>query len=182
GDTARAQTTALRTRREAAFSEARFAPAVNLRRDLVPPHRSAGPAGDHAHVVESEREQHRLFEPLVDPPIAVGSALGDARDAAIEQIERRLDGLAHRPLCRWSDAVALLESFVDGFGKLAMRHTANPQTACWVVENRTGGVKQVAPAIRCWFERVRPAVTDEFASPAVAELFQKSDEIVGDVI
>src|SRR5262249_34029044 len=81
-----------------------------------------------------------------------------------------------------SDAVALLESFVDGFGKLAMRHTANPQTACWVVENRTGGVKQVAPAIRCWFERVRPAVTDEFASPAVAELFQKSDEIVGDVI
>jgi hypothetical protein len=33
--------------------------------------------------------------------------------------------------------------------------------------------------VRCWFERVRPAITDAVASTAAAEPFQKSDEIVG---
>ena len=50
------------------------------------------------------------------------SLLGDARLAAIEQVERGLDGLAHRPLGRGSDAVALLERLIDGAGELGMRH------------------------------------------------------------
>ena len=33
-----------------------------------------GPPLNHAHVVEAEREQHRLLEPLIDPPVAVGAA------------------------------------------------------------------------------------------------------------
>src|SRR5262249_27623678 len=52
------------------------------------------------------------------------SSLGDARDAAVEQIERGLDGLAHNALGRRPDAVAPLEGVVDGFGKLGMRHMA----------------------------------------------------------
>jgi hypothetical protein len=44
-------------------------------------------ARDRAHVVEAEREQHRLLEPLVDAPLAV-LFLGDARLAAVEQVER----------------------------------------------------------------------------------------------
>jgi len=124
GDIGRASHHAVRHRPQARFSKARVVPAVEFRRDFVPPHGFAGPAGNHVHVVEAEREQHRLFEPLVDPPIAVGSSLGDARDAAVEQIERGLDGLAHRALGRRSDAVAPLEGVVDGFGKLGMRHMA----------------------------------------------------------
>jgi hypothetical protein len=44
----------------------------------------------------------------------------NARNAAIEQIERGVDGLAHRALGRRSDAVAPLESVVNSFGKLGM--------------------------------------------------------------
>ena len=73
---------------EAGAAEARFVPAVEFRGHLVPPHRLAGTARDHAHVVEPEREQHRLLEPLVDAPVAVAGALGHARLAAVEEVER----------------------------------------------------------------------------------------------
>src|SRR3546814_9960259 len=49
-----------------------LAPALELRRHLVPPMGGeARPACDEPHVVEPEGKQHRLFEPLVDrPPVA----------------------------------------------------------------------------------------------------------------
>src|SRR5690606_20979163 len=44
-------------------------------------------------VVEAEREEHGLFEPLIDLP-SVTHRLGDARLAAVEQVQRFVDGLA----------------------------------------------------------------------------------------
>ncbi len=43
--------------------------------------------------VEAEGEQHGLFQPLVRHPLAV-DLVGDAEAAAIEQVERALDGFA----------------------------------------------------------------------------------------
>ena len=103
---------------EAGFLELRRVPALEFGIDLVPPHRLAGSARDHAHVVEAERQQHGLLQPLVDLPAAVGLALGDARLAGVEQVERGLDRLAHRALGLGADVVARLEGLVDGLGKL----------------------------------------------------------------
>ena len=72
------------------------------------------------HVVEPERQQHGLLEPLVDGPGAVAALLGDARLAAVEQVERRLDRFAHRTLGRRPDVVALLEGVVDGLGEIGV--------------------------------------------------------------
>ena len=55
-------------------------------------------------------------------PGLVGVAFGNPRLAAIEQLERGLDGLAHRPFGRRSDVVALLEGLIDGVGEFGMRH------------------------------------------------------------
>ena len=126
-----------------------------------------GPPPNDAHVVEPEREQHRLLEPLVDPPVAVRALLGDARLAAVEQVERRLDRLAHRALGGRADAVALLESVVDGLGELGVGHGEFLGPG-WprVVENRAGEVKRP----RAWrarksFLRLRP---DALVLPALS--------------
>src|SRR5262249_41994466 len=74
------------------------APAVELQRHFVPPRGLAGTAPDHFHVVEPERQQHRLLEPLVHAPRIVRLLLGDARLTTVEQLERRLDRLADRAL------------------------------------------------------------------------------------
>ena len=54
---------------EAGVAEAVLAPALELRRHLVPPGAPPGPPSTIAVVVEAEREQHRLLEPLVDAAI-----------------------------------------------------------------------------------------------------------------
>ena len=53
---------------EAGGAEAVLAPAVELRRHLVPPGRARRAAGMMLHVVQPERQQHRLLQPLVDDP------------------------------------------------------------------------------------------------------------------
>jgi hypothetical protein len=58
--------------------------------------------------------------------MAVALPFGNARGAAIEQIERFLDRLAHRTFSRWSDVLAPLESLVDRLGKFGMRHRRKP--------------------------------------------------------
>ena len=100
-------------------------------------------ARNHGHVVEAERQQHRLLEPLVDPPVAVCAPLGDARDAAVEQVERRLDRIANGALGGRADAVALLESVIDGLRKLGVGHGSflDPISR-GVFENRAGEVKR----------------------------------------
>ena len=93
-------------RAEAGVGEFLLAPAGELRRHLVPPMRAAGAAGDRLHRVEAERQQHGFLEPLVDDPLAA-DLLGDARLAAIERGDRRIDRLADFALGRRRDRVAL---------------------------------------------------------------------------
>ena len=81
---------ATRHRAKARGGELRFAPAGELRRHLVPPAGAARPARDRAQRIEAERQQHRLLQPLVDPP-AAARLLGDPQPAGIERIERRRD-------------------------------------------------------------------------------------------
>src|SRR6266851_906843 len=97
---------------ETGRAKARGVPAREFRRHLVPPLRGTGTAGDLAHVVEAEGEQHRLLEPLVDAP---GSAVlrGDAQLAAVEGSECRLDGVAHGARGGGIDGVARLPGGVD---------------------------------------------------------------------
>src|SRR3546814_1464689 len=51
---------------------------------LVPPIGAAGAARDLGHVVQAEREQHGLLEPLVDAPAACALWLGHTRRAGVE--------------------------------------------------------------------------------------------------
>src|SRR5262249_58838186 len=101
--------------------EARRRPAVELGGALAPPHGFAWATRDDGHIVETEREQHRLLQPLIDRPHAVGPPLGDPRGAAVEEVERSVARLAYWPLGRRADGVALLEGFVDGLGTVAVR-------------------------------------------------------------
>ena len=73
------------------------APAVEFRGHLVIPGRAIGAARDDVHVVETEREQHGLFQPLIDVQASgpeLPRLLRHARLAGVEQMERRFDGLA----------------------------------------------------------------------------------------
>src|SRR5690606_9014718 len=62
--------------------------AGEARLDLVPVGRRL--RFDHRHVVDAEVQQHRLLQPLVDLPAAVGLRLGHAQVAALQPLHRRL--------------------------------------------------------------------------------------------
>src|SRR3546814_14825386 len=81
--------------------------------DLVPPIGAAGAARDLGHVVQAEREQHGLLEPLVDAPAARAIGLGNTRRAGIELRQRLIDRLTHRPLGLAADRNAVLPGGVD---------------------------------------------------------------------
>ena len=98
---------------EAGSREIGRAPAGELGRHLVPPAAATRAAGDQPHRVEAEGEQHRLLQPLVDRP-AGRRLLGDAHHARIEQAERRLHRIAHRPGRLRADRVAVFVGGVDG--------------------------------------------------------------------
>src|SRR5258707_6463306 len=106
------------------FAKARLAPALELGGDFVPPGGFARTARHDAIVVEPERQQHRLLEPLVYLPFAAGVTLGNACNATVEQVERRFNRFAHGAFGGRPDAVARLESVVDGFGKRVVGHRA----------------------------------------------------------
>ena len=55
-------------RAEARLAEALLPPALEFRGNLVPPGRPARAALDNAVVIQAERKQHGLFQPLVDLP------------------------------------------------------------------------------------------------------------------
>src|SRR5271168_3916038 len=73
---------------KAGFGEPVGAPALELRGDLVPPGRAARTALDYAVVVEAERQQHGLLQPLIDLPRPgahrIGDLLRDPRLAVVE--------------------------------------------------------------------------------------------------
>ena len=114
------RTTLPGTARKPAFLNCAAFQPLNLDFDLIPPHGLPRPARDHAHIVETEREQDGLLEPLIDVPLAVGLSLGNARFAGIEQIEGGIHRLAHCALGLWADLVASLEGLVDDAGKLVV--------------------------------------------------------------
>jgi len=86
------------------------APAFELGRNLVPPGRAARAAADHFHAVQAEGQQYGLFQPLVNRPVAIFAACGDARLAAVEQVERGFDGVADLAAGRGGNRVAIVES------------------------------------------------------------------------
>ena len=127
------------------------APAVEFRRHLVPPHGLAGAALDDLHRVEPEGQQHRLLQPLVDLPLAVGLALGDAGGAAVEQVERRLDGVARFAACRGRNRVALLEGLLDGLfeaRQIGLRHEIAPLHALLRADALTCFESRADPMLR----------------------------------
>jgi hypothetical protein len=76
------------------------APAVELRGHLVPPGAPPGPPEIERHVIEAERQQHGLLQPLIDGPLAVVCTHGDAGLALVEQVQRLIDGIADFTLGR----------------------------------------------------------------------------------
>ena len=79
---------------------------------------AAGAAGDHFHVIEPEAQQHGLLQPLIDLPGAVFQLLGDANRALVEQVQSRLDGIAHRAFGVEADLGARLEGVFNGLGEI----------------------------------------------------------------
>ena len=84
---------------ETGGAERALVPAGELRRNLVPPDRAARAAGHDRIVVETERQQHRFLQPLVDRPrtraCGAGNFLRHPRLAAVEHGERPLDRVAY---------------------------------------------------------------------------------------
>jgi len=146
---------------------------------------------------------HRLLEPLVDPPIAIGAALRDARRAAVGA------GRAPpRPPSRTGllvDAAmpsSLLEGFVDRLGKLGVRHGARTwgkdmgqdpskkTTSRCVVGNRAGEsspARGVRHRRRHVAKRDRDPITSSLSrrgllGGASTTAFQESRQIVGDMV
>src|ERR1051326_8120996 len=104
-------------------------PAGEFRGHLVPPFRRAAfgierAAGDLDHVIEAERQQPRLFQPLMHLPAAglTTGRLGDAQLALIEPVERRRDGLAPRAFGLRRHLLALFPGFVDCRGEIGIAH------------------------------------------------------------
>ena len=138
-----------------------FAPAVELRRHLVPPRGLAGAAGNRAHVVEAERQQHRLLQPLIDLPFAAGLALGHACLALVEQIQRVIHGLADFAFGRGRDAVAGVERGVDGGFERGERHRAFLEELGWAGEGLLSefGTAEVKNTPRSWPGLSRPSTS-----------------------
>ena len=98
---------------ETGLAEPGLVPALELGRHLVEPVGAAGAAGEGRHVVEPERQQNRLFKPLVDPPAAAG-LLGHPGLAGIQQFKRGIDGVANLTGGVDTDGLAVLPGAVDG--------------------------------------------------------------------
>ena len=96
---------------ETGSAEFRLAPAAELARHLIPPVRPTRAALDQGIVVETEGQQHGLFEPLVDLPASRGR-LGDARQTGIEQVQCLADGQTNVPAGVETDIGAI---FPGGF-------------------------------------------------------------------
>jgi hypothetical protein len=120
-----------RHRAEAGGAEIDRAPAGEFARHFVPPAGGAGTARDHFHVVQAEREQHRLLQPLIDAPAALAVGLGNARLAMIEQLQRFGNAgadFAHRL------RPELVAGLPGGFDRVdqggAVGHSSSPRISC----------------------------------------------------
>ena len=74
-----------------------IAPAIELAGNLVPPNRLARTMLNHRHVKQAERQQHRLFQPLIDHP-AIRRLLRHAKTAIIHARKRGHHSITHLAL------------------------------------------------------------------------------------
>ena len=91
-------------------------PAIEFGRYLVPPDGIAGAVFDDGVVIEAERQQNRLFQPLVDMPALVAHFLCDPQCSFVDQIERKHDRIADFPLGLRTDIGAVFPGIVDNRG------------------------------------------------------------------
>ncbi len=102
---------------KAGLAEAVLAPAGEFRGDLVPPGRAAGAALDDGVVAKPERQQHRLFQPLVDlprrRPLGALDFLRHAGVAGIEHFQGFADGVADIAVGVGVDMGAVVEGAFD---------------------------------------------------------------------
>src|SRR5579872_7174606 len=150
---------------EAGIAEAVRRPAGEFGGHLVPPFGGAAvgidrTARDLDHVVETERQQHGLLQPLVDaPPLSRGAAglLGDAQLAVVHAFERGLDSVAILALGGRRQTLARLPGGIDGGGEFGVNHGGNPGLAEGGADwpGRNAGVNRR----RRYWNRIRPAAT-----------------------
>ena len=113
-----------RYRAEARLAETIGIPVHGFERHLVPIGR-AGLSRHRFHIVQPERQQHGLFKPLIDVPTAI-AFLGDAGVAAVHQVQRGLDGVAHFTLRVGCDRRRVVPRVVDGILYIAVTHWGAP--------------------------------------------------------
>ncbi len=125
------------------FAEPVLSPALHFRGDLVPPRSLTRAALDDPVVIEAEREQHRLLQPLVDlpriRPRRAGELLRHPGLAGIEQPERRLDRVAHLALGLRIDPRAILEGVVDQRLEAGVGHEGSWRTGRYPHPRSGGG-------------------------------------------
>ena len=124
-------------------------PALELGGHLVPPGGAAGTAGNGPHVIQAERQKHRLLEPLVDGPgLRPGLARDFLRDPGltrVEQVQRLVDRIAHLTLRGGRDVRPVLEGGFDDLFELRMRHGPTP----WKANSARGFVAPGAGVKAC---------------------------------
>ena len=114
------RTTAAGHGAEAGRLELVGAPAVELVGDLVPPGARAAPAPSMSSVVvEAEGQQHRLLQPLVRDPDAVGAALGDPQpgreSSSVQRVRRPPRGPRRWVAAEIRSARSSQAASIDGF-------------------------------------------------------------------
>ena len=111
---------------ESGRSEFIRTPAGELRRDLVPPCRAvARAAGNQFHIVQPERQEDGLLEPLVHLPRAV-DLLGDACGTTVELRERGLHSFAVCPCGGGCQGFAVVPGGFDRGLKVTRAHCLFP--------------------------------------------------------
>src|SRR5690606_29956373 len=113
-------------------------PAGELRGQLVVPSGvavlvMARAAGLERRRIEPEGQQHGLLRPLVHlPVVALAAPLGDPEAAAVQPLQRQLDGVAHDTPGLQSDPLALLERRLDGLLEVLSLHLPSPCPWPWI--------------------------------------------------
>ena len=106
------------------LTKAIFAPTDEFGRHLVIPVGSAWPRDDLI-IVQPKGQEHRLFKPLIDGPLAT-DLFGHPPLAGIQQRERGIDCIAHDAGRCGADCVAGLPSGIDdGFKLCSHRQTVS---------------------------------------------------------
>ena len=113
-------------RAEPGGAEIGLRPAAELRRHLVEPVARTRTIVDQDIVVQAERQEDGLLQPLVDGPAAMAVRLGHARLAPVEQRQRTVDGDPFLTLRREVQLGPVFPGGIDGGGQfMCHRQSSN---------------------------------------------------------